>query len=460
MPLSRRPMAAGEVYEFGPFVVDATERQCFRDDRPIALPPKALGVLLTLVRRAGHLVTKRELLDALWPDVHVEEGVLAVHVSALRKVFGDDRERSQYIETVSGSGYRFTADVRRSEARSATFSFRWPLGVLPAHSDVSELIARGRAHLLTSSRREIPKAVALFEAAIARDATYAPAHAGLALAACAQAELRLEPVPIAFERARDAALRALAMDSGCADAQVALGAVLFLNDWNWAGAQRSLERALDVDSGNTDAHLLYGRLLDALGDLDRGLAAKYKAHEREPFSARIHLHIAQSLWNQRRYDEVIAWAGRALALDDSHLLAREFIAGAYLMKGDSDRHMAESLAHAAAYGVPESALADARTLYAERGRAGVIHATLSQGGHAPPVQRAILLAELGELDEALSHLNRAIDARDPCLVDLSVAPQWDPLRQHPGFAACLERMQLPRVRVAQPARDRRPVDAL
>jgi tetratricopeptide (TPR) repeat protein len=126
------------------------------------------------------------------------------------------------------------------------------------------------------------KAVEAFSAAIAREQTCAAANAGLALAWCAQGELRLAPAPEAYARARDSALRALAMDDSCADAQVALGTVLFLTDWNWAGAERSLTRAIALDPDNTDAWLLYGRLLDALGRLESGCAAKHKALERSP----------------------------------------------------------------------------------------------------------------------------------------------------------------------------------
>lgn len=80
--------APPEVYTFGPFVFHVSERRFTRGDRAIALAPKALALLLALVRRHGHLVTKRELLDEVWPDVHVEEGVLAVHISAARKAQG------------------------------------------------------------------------------------------------------------------------------------------------------------------------------------------------------------------------------------------------------------------------------------------------------------------------------------------------------------------------------------
>jgi len=75
--------------------------------------PKTYDVLLALVRSAGRLATKRELLDLVWPETFVEEGILAVHISTLRKTLGDDEGERRYIETVSRTGYRFDASHRR-----------------------------------------------------------------------------------------------------------------------------------------------------------------------------------------------------------------------------------------------------------------------------------------------------------------------------------------------------------
>jgi DNA-binding winged helix-turn-helix (wHTH) protein/tetratricopeptide (TPR) repeat protein len=437
-------MAEPEVYEFTPFALDVAERRLLKGERIVPLAPKAHDLLVALVRQAGRLMTKQELLDIVWPDAHVEEGILSVHVSTLRKALGDHDDNHQFIETVARSGYRFCADVtRRSVRRPDPFSMRWPVGVLAAQPAVYELIGRGRAHLLTSSMTEIPKAVSAFQSAIDLDPTYAAAHAGLARACCAQAELRVVPHAEAYANARAAALRALAMDAASADAQVALGTVMFLSDWNWTGAQRSLERALELDPNHTEGYLLYGRLLEALGDFDRGLAAKQKALERDSSSALVHLQIALSFWNQRRYDEVIAWSNRALALDPKHLLAREYIAGAYWKQGDFDQQMAVSIAHAESFGVPSEVLDELKQVYAETGRRGLVIFTIERAGPSGnPVQLAVLHGELGNLDEAFRHLDIAIDRRDPALVHLAVAPQWDSLRADSRFAERLARMGL------------------
>jgi DNA-binding winged helix-turn-helix (wHTH) protein len=442
-------MASCERFEFGPFVLDVPDRRLVSNGAAVALEPKAHDLLVALVRRAGHLVTKDELLDLVWPGTHVQEGILSVHISALRKALGDSAER-RYIETVSRAGYRFTSNVVRREAVPEVLPIRWPLGVLPASPAVHEHIGRGRTHLLTNSRPEIPKAIEAFQAAIDLDSTYAPAHAGLALAHCAAAELRWLPPADAYASARTEALRALAMDDACADAQVALGAVLFLSDWNWTGARRSLERALDLDPDHTDGSLLYGRLLDVLGDLDGGLAARQKALERNPTSARVQLQIAHSYWNQRQYDKVIEWANRALETDPTHLVAREYIAGAHLKNGNETQYQEASLTHAALAGAPAALLDEMRQMFAAGGRRRLVTYGLQNAtAHgAPPMQLALFYGELGDFDNAFRHLDHAIDSRDPCLVDLGVSPQWDCLRQDPRLAERLDRMGLNKPQVS------------
>jgi DNA-binding winged helix-turn-helix (wHTH) protein len=419
-----------EVYEFGEYVLDVVERRLLKSGAAVPLAPKAHDMLVALVRRAGTLVTKRELLDLVWHDVAVEEGVLAVYVSAIRKALvGPD----DYIETVARLGYRFSAAVERRHTGGERLSMKWPVGVLPANPEVSELIGRGRSHLLAASRADVPRAVEAFRAAVARDPHYAAAHAGLAVAHCAEAELRIAPPSQAYADARASALRALAMEAANADAQVALGTVLFLCDWNWSGAQRSLDRALELNPDHTEGWLLYGRLLEALGHLPEGLAAKQKALEHDPSSAAVHLQIALAYWNQRRYDDMIAWANRSLELDPMHLLAREYLAAAYLMKGEVDRHIAESLVHARASGAPASLIEELKSHYDKGGRPAVVHYALRLNANGPPMQLALLFSEAGRLDEAFRYLDAAIERRDPALVHLAVAPQWDYFRVDSRF---------------------------
>jgi hypothetical protein len=134
----------------------------------------------------------------------------------------------------------------------------------------------------------------------------------------------------------------------------------------------------------------------------------------------------------------------------------EFLCGACLKRGDVDQFLAENLRRAALFGAPEDAVerlarqaADMRQAYATEGHAGLARCMLAQipanAGGAIALQRAVLHGAAGELDAAFEHLDRALDLRDPALVYLAVAPQWDSLRDDPRFADRLKRMALRRV---------------
>ena len=174
---------------------------------------------------------------------------------------------------------------------------------------------------------------------------------------------------------------------------------------------------------------------------------KMRALERDPSSPFVHQAISLSYWNQRRFEDTIVWTTKTLELDPRHLVAREHLAGAYWAMGDLDRHMAENIRHAESHGAPAEFLDCVKRVYAADGRPGVVRWVLeTQKDTLPAFQRAILHGELGNLDEALRYLEQAIDAHEPCLVEIGVAPQWDPLRAHPRFQQCLARMGLPAAR--------------
>src|SRR5258705_10967461 len=102
--------APPEHCRFGPFELEPDKRRLLKDGATISLRPRAFDLLVALVDHAGHLVTKDELLDQVWPKVVVEEAALHVQVSALRKVLGADA-----ITTVSGRGYQFTLPVTKGD---------------------------------------------------------------------------------------------------------------------------------------------------------------------------------------------------------------------------------------------------------------------------------------------------------------------------------------------------------
>jgi tetratricopeptide (TPR) repeat protein len=330
-------------------------------------------------------------------------------------------------------------------------------------SEASEFIARGWAHLRSGSFFELAQAVSAFLAATEIEPTYAAAHAGLALARVTQATVHDIPHLEALGEAKAAALRALALDHESADAQVALGQVMLFAEWDWIAAERSFQRALAINPNHAEAYLHYGGLIEALGELPRGLELKLQGLERDSASALAHVLIAVSFWNQRRYDDVIVWVNKALDRDPRHLLARELLVGAYAKKGDVERQLEQDLKRVEArFDLSDETRAALKPIcdefvhvYKHEGKAAAFQYFLkhkqrldelvpdgaSERGNTMigPLARS---AEMGDLDKAFELLQRALDVRDPGLVHLAVAPQWDSLRADPRFNQCLARMKL------------------
>src|SRR5213075_3094803 len=104
------------LYQFGPYVLDAQRRALYFEKSLVPLTPKAFDVLLFLAQNPNRLVTKEELLQAVWGDTFVEEGNLTQYISHLRKALGDNSEDTRLIVTIARKGYQFTADVTVAEA--------------------------------------------------------------------------------------------------------------------------------------------------------------------------------------------------------------------------------------------------------------------------------------------------------------------------------------------------------
>jgi len=360
-------------------------------------PPELERITLKCLdkRIDGRYQSARELLTDLWPlKRQLDANAARATTDAMR------------LELLRRSGSRPGADAAKpsgADGASITDASR--------ASEASELVARGWAHLRSASFFELADAVSAFQAATAIDPTLAAAYAGLAHAKVDQATNRHVLVE-AFGEAKDAALRAVALDHESADAQAALGLVMLVAEWDWIAAERSFQRALAINPNHAEAYLHYGILMEALGDLERGFHLKLQGLECDSTSALAHVQIAGSFWHQRRYDDVIVWANKALDRNPHHLIARQLLAAAYWKIGDLER--------------ARKLLSDCRQ--PDLGDEGVFL-----------VWR---FAQAGDLDAAFEQLQRLIDARDPAVIHLAVAPQWDSLRADPRFNECLARMKL------------------
>jgi serine/threonine protein kinase len=418
--------------------------------------------------------TREELMEAILraapesmtgPNLDVPSELERITFKCLEKS-PDDRYQSARELLSDLWPLKRQLDATRAMVDSPWFEFlKRPAGIADESpgSEASELVARGWAHLRSGSFFELSDAVSAFLAATEATPACAAAHAGLALTKVAQAAAHDVPHLEALAEAKTIALRALALSDKSADAQVALGQLMLFSEWDWTAAERSFQRALAINPTHAEAYLYYGGLMEALGQLTRGFELKLQGLECDSTSALAHVLIASSLWNQRRYDDVIVWVNKALDRDPRHLFARELLVGAYWKKGDFKRQIVEDLKRAEARDLSEEARATLREMVAE-----ILHAFDHEGfdagyrcavNHAERAGELIFdggsrqrgnscfalpvgYAEMGNLDKAFELLQLALDVRDPALVYLAVAPEWDSMRADPRFNQCLARMKL------------------
>ena len=193
--------------------------------------------------------------------------------------------------------------------------------------------------------------------------------------------------------------------------------------------------------------------MEALGRLEEGLRFKEQALARNPDSPFVLVGIANSFWNQRRYDDVVAWMQRALAIDPRNSLASEFLGAVYLKQEDSRSSWLRISTTPGCFARRRTSSSSSRGRSWKCGRhSRRTDMRASPGACSSTFRRTARVRShssapcwhgaAGELDAAFQHLDRALDLRDPGLMYLAVAPQWDSLRDDPRFAARLKRMGL------------------
>ena len=312
--------------------------------------------------------------------------------------------------------------------------------------EVHELYLLGRNQTRMLTAESLARAVEYFEQAIARDPTYAPAYAGLAVAYKAQEVWSRLGTGARTEEARAAAQAAIELDPTLAEAHASLAEIKHTSDWDWAGADEAFRRALELNPNLTAAHQGYAFFLTTMGRFDEAVGAMARAVEVDPLSAGLRSSQGRQLYRARRYAEAIAVYQQALEIDPTNRTVLERLADVYVQVGRYGE--AEPLLdlHEQLYGLAAGVRERGR-LYAATGRTAEAIAEVDRiGGEGSDV--AIVYAQAGLHDQALAVLEAAVDARlrqEPVgfqpfqLRD----PGFDPVREDPRFETLFRRMGLP-----------------
>ncbi|MFL6254830.1 MAG: tetratricopeptide repeat protein, partial [Pyrinomonadaceae bacterium] len=251
-----------------------------------------------------------------------------------------------------------------------------------------------------------------------------------------------------FPLAQAAAMRALEIDPGMAEAYTSLGFVNYRYGWDWETAESDFQRSIELKPQYATAHHWYGESLAAHGRFDESLAALERAQRLDPLSLPIITDLAQTLFFARRFDECEARLRETFELDQRFVRAH-IIRGAALEQLGAYKQAANALERAAELSggstLALSGLAHVYALAGRRRRAREILRRLEEMSHTVYVSsynRAVVHVGLGEKEQALSALEQSVQSRDVWLVWLAVNPRLDPLRGEPRFDALLRSVGL------------------
>ena len=310
------------------------------------------------------------------------------------------------------------------------------------------LYLKGRFCWNKRSQEGVREAIAYFEQAIDHDPGYALAYSGLSDSYGLQVDYRGVPVTEGYKLARRYALKALELDDTLPEAHTSLAWVLFAYDWDWAAAERSYRRALELNPAYATGHHWYSFVLLVTGQADQALVEAHTALELDPSSLSIRRGLGWLYYYTRRYEAAVYHLRRAIAMNPT--------------SEDTYRILGLVLTQQGAYDEAERAFREAITLSPElsyatagvghvlalRGRRREAEALLAQleararDHYVSPVAFCIVHLGLRNTDQVFTWLERAYQDRRGWLTYLKVDPMLDVVKDDPRFAEFVKRMKL------------------
>lgn len=313
--------------------------------------------------------------------------------------------------------------------------------------DAYEAYLRGRYFWNRRTKESLAQAVVQFRRAIALDSGYAAAWAGLADVYAIRDAYAGVPASETFPRAKEAAERALALDDGLAEAHTALGRVRLHYERDFPGADAAFRRAIECNPGYASAHHGYSIYLRDVGRFDDAVAEAERARALDPISPIINANLGDTYFYARRYDKAIAQHRETLLLAPDFGATHLYLGAALERAGKYEEALAEigrarTIVGDSAYGLAALGFTAARAGDERRARAALQELiALQAAGRAPAADVALVAVGLGEPEAAIVWLKRAFEKRD-ALNNLGVDPRFDPLRDDARFATLLRGLGL------------------
>jgi TolB-like protein/DNA-binding winged helix-turn-helix (wHTH) protein/Tfp pilus assembly protein PilF len=341
-----------------------------------------------------------------------------------------------------------TRDIAENIRLRLTPSARQRLAVSrPIEPEAHENYLHGRFYWSKRRPADLEKAILYFEKAIGRDPQYARAYAGLADSYSVLRAYNLARQDESIRQARAAALKALELDEGLAEAHTSLGLIGLIYDWDWQAAEKQYRRAIQLDPNYATAHHWYAELLAYRGRFDEALVEIELARQLDPLSLIVATDRGEILYLSRDYDRAIAQARSVLEMDPHFLQAHYILVFSLVEKGSFADALIDIEHWRRSDETPWNLMMQAY-VYGRSGQpvqARQALGKLEQLNRQRPMDPApILLAQLGlgNKEAAFACLEKAYSEHSTALPSLKVNPIYDPLRDDPRFDVLMRRIGL------------------
>jgi len=449
------------IYKFGPFQLDLEQQKLWKDEEPVSLPPKVFETLVVLLERHGMVISKKEMIDLLWPDRYVEEANLSQNIFVLRSKLESDGD-TKYIETVSKRGYRFIAPVNEIVKEVGPIIPAPPEeGASEIKEDTKKALGRhhtenpeayraylkGRYHRNQHTVEGYAEAIKSFEQALSLDPDYAMAYSALA---DSYVTFDFYGVLVPLEtgpKAKAAAINALRLDDTLAEAHLALACVQMMYERAWSEAEREFLRAIELDPHYAHARNWYSHFLMAMGRIEESLTQSELALKLDPLDESINQYLGWHYIHARQFDRAITQLEKTLADNPDFYLARVTLGRAYVQRREFRKAVSELDKAIQANRLPVvlGFLGHAYGMAGQRGEAERILEELqelSEQTYVPPYSIALVNTSLGRKDEAFEWLDKAFAAANEWLNWLKLDPALDSLRSDERFKQLLIKLKL------------------
>jgi serine/threonine protein kinase/Tfp pilus assembly protein PilF len=315
--------------------------------------------------------------------------------------------------------------------------------------EAHQLYLKGRFFWGKRSRESFEKSIEYFKKAIEIDPHYAQAYAGLAASYNDLPNYSSYPPAEAYPLAKEAALKALELDSNLAEAHSALGLILCDYEWDWVGAEREFKRAIELNPAYETAHHWYAFLLIYHLRVEEAVSEIHKAYELDPLSLAVNRNYGLILYQAHKYDEALKMLHKAAELDPGFTYTHFCTGLVYLRTGDYEKAIEmlqkERELTGAVNPIVVIPLGTAYARMGHRQKAEEILAGIEERmkhEYVSPFYLAQLYFSLGELDKGFGLFERAYTERDIFLRFVKAFPMEDDVLQDPRYHAVLKKMKL------------------